>query len=289
MSSHMPPSPPSYQRKITMLWASICHLVSLQSNLYTTTAMPTTIATSRIFFPSAQKLVITTTITLTTFATKTYVLANDDISKDNYCGKDWMDAFRNCGQPCPSGEDSECINEGETCQGFTGCAEKVAPGDEEEESPEETTIPSVFPSIWPSVAPTGQPPTSGVFSNSPTWNGGTSGLLVTRAPSSSSVNESSNNLPSFAPTDENDSDRPYLQKVVTASSSTNAMLSTSYNPALGVYSPLAFSSQQAYGVIFDLETTASSPALLVRGMEFYVVVDPPMSPSASDSTRQGGG
>lgn len=201
-----------------------------------------------------------------------------------------MDAFRNCGQPCPSGEDSECTKEGETCQGFTGCAAKLAPGDEDEEIVEQTTSPSVFPSFWPSVAPSGQPssPTlSGVFNNTPTWNGGTSESLGTKTPSSSSsINESSNNLPTHAPTDENYSDRPYLQEVVTASHVTDSMLSTSYNPSLGVYSPLTFSSQQAYGVVFDVESKESSPALLVRGVEFYVVVDPSMT--SSGSTRQGG-
>ncbi|KAL7471902.1 hypothetical protein ACHAXS_012218 [Conticribra weissflogii] len=42
---------------------------------------------------------------------------------DRYCGENWMDAYRNCRRPCPSGLDAECQN-GDvawTCHFYTGC------------------------------------------------------------------------------------------------------------------------------------------------------------------------
>ena len=51
---------------------------------------------------------------------------------DNYCGKDWVNAANACPKHCPSGNDSECIDElGEEygCFLFTGCHDRVEAGE----------------------------------------------------------------------------------------------------------------------------------------------------------------
>ena len=51
---------------------------------------------------------------------------------DNYCGKDWVNAANACPKHCPSGNDSECIDElGDEygCFLFTGCHDRVEAGE----------------------------------------------------------------------------------------------------------------------------------------------------------------
>src|SRR5210317_1707285 len=51
---------------------------------------------------------------------------------DNYCGKDWVNAANACPKHCPTGNDSECIEElGEEygCFLFTGCHDRVEAGE----------------------------------------------------------------------------------------------------------------------------------------------------------------
>ncbi|KAL7465041.1 hypothetical protein ACHAXS_005369 [Conticribra weissflogii] len=54
-----------------------------------------------------------------------------DPSDEMYCGSSWIDAYENCHEPCPSGEDSECTGDGWSCQVYTGCASKIGVNGEE--------------------------------------------------------------------------------------------------------------------------------------------------------------
>jgi len=49
---------------------------------------------------------------------------------NNYCGKDWTDAYNTCWMSCPNGKDSECSTLGEdySCQSFTLCDERIKNG-----------------------------------------------------------------------------------------------------------------------------------------------------------------
>ncbi len=64
-------------------------------------------------------------------------------SEDMFCGVDWLDASRECHEPCPTGYDAECSKSEWTCQWYTGCAAKLATKSESEVSSESDNSPPV--------------------------------------------------------------------------------------------------------------------------------------------------
>lgn len=64
-----------------------------------------------------------TTTTTTTINNDRSLSENNPL--DHYCGTTWPQAAETCSQPCPTGQDDECSNIGETCFGYTGCNAKV--------------------------------------------------------------------------------------------------------------------------------------------------------------------
>mmetsp|Transcript_33474 Transcript_33474/g.72349 ORF Transcript_33474/g.72349 Transcript_33474/m.72349 type:complete len:679 (-) Transcript_33474:476-2512(-) len=55
---------------------------------------------------------------------------------ESFCGTNWADAEKNCFEPCPSGDDSDCTTDGHKCYGYTGCSVATDNGAEEEEEEE---------------------------------------------------------------------------------------------------------------------------------------------------------
>lgn len=57
-------------------------------------------------------------------------IPNANININDYCGRDWTDAFNTCQLACPSGMDSECTALGGDykCQSFTMCHENLLNG-----------------------------------------------------------------------------------------------------------------------------------------------------------------
>ena len=81
--------------------------------------------TSRIILPSRR--IIYSLFLLVQIRNIQFVQPADP-SSENFCGTDWIDAFENCHEPCPTGQDSECSAPGHSCHGYTGCISDNAGG-----------------------------------------------------------------------------------------------------------------------------------------------------------------
>lgn len=76
------------------------------------------------FFRRRISFVIPSLLATLTFKQQESNVVAVDPSNDMYCGSSWIDAFQNCHEPCPGGNDSECGQGGWSCYSYTGCASK---------------------------------------------------------------------------------------------------------------------------------------------------------------------
>ena len=160
-------------------------------------------------------------------------------ASDYFCGTSWVDAMNYCWAPCPSGENSECasIDPDYECQGFTGCTAKLLL----------TDPPSGSPSRRPTARPTTQKPTN-PLTDSPT------GRPTTLSPTTTS--------PTSSPT----------AKVYTAGPSVSPTIKPYEQRVGATFLPSDLTSMsRSYGLIFDIATAASSPAVSVHQIELYTV------------------